>query len=293
MQKLSELLTNPILWVVLPLLAPGLIADWMKVWAGVVSWFTKRGDAKEATLAALIEKEGESVIAAVAQGKSIPDAIAHGKAAVIAAYAESHGELLKDVSDVLGDAISGKLSFKVKAPAVVSTGNASVTMPTALVLLACLFTGTAVAQTAPAQAEHLTLAQIENPPVPDHWEIGILPPGLRFNLTGLAPADFAGGLGATFNYLFGRVLLTPAGKPAIPWFGVSLFAQGGLNISDLLESENASIGAGVIFLNQLIVGWSVDLAAGGPNGASGLLTGKVSLANTGPVVFYNFALAQL
>lgn len=137
-------------------------------------------------------------------------------------------------------------------------------------------------------------AQIENPPVVDHWETSILTPGLRLNLKGAAPAAIAAGSGVAFDYLFGKVLVqAPNNGPKLPVFGVSLFSQGALNLSNVAATESLSAGAGVILFDAVTVGFSADLVAGGAGGASGLLTGNVSLANFAPVVFYSVSLGSL
>lgn len=182
----------------------------------------------------------------------------------------------------------------------VAPGGASVNMPkgyttSGMRLFLVLATGALVGllgATADAQvtsnAQVTSDAQIENPPVVDHWEAAILTPALRFNLKGSAPASVAAGSGVAFDYLFAKVM---SGKT--PVFGISLFAQGGINLNNLAATENGSIGAGVILFNVVTLGMGADLVSGGPGGASGLLTGNVSLANLFPVAFYSVSLAAL
>ena len=150
----------------------------------------------------------------------------------------------------------------------------------AVLLLACLLPFHAKAQ--------------EAPPTPDRWELAILTPGLRFDLTGTAPVEVAAQSGVGFDYLFGKLLFTTPQGAKLPWLGFSFFAQGGLDVSNLGESENAAIGVGCIILDSVTIGWYVDLAAGGPTGkASGLFTGNMTLGNTGPELFYSLPVSVL
>lgn len=148
------------------------------------------------------------------------------------------------------------------------------------------------------------MAQIENPPVADHWEAGILTPGLKFNLTGSAPASIGAGSGVDFNYLFGRYLYTTktldatTGKPLVlPWFGISLFAQGSINLvlsGTVSETESTSVGVGFILLDSLTLGWFAELVDAGPGvQTSGLFTNHLSLSDTGPELFYSVSLGAL
>ncbi len=166
-------------------------------------------------------------------------------------------------------------------------------------LLACLFAGGARAQTlvlTPTTENAIASiaeTQVENPVVIDHWVVGILCPGLRFDLKGAAPAAVAAGSGVSFNYIFGRYIYTSPNGVQHPWFGVSLFAQGAVNVSPgsiASTTETAAVGAGIIILNYVVFGWIVDLLAGGANGPSGVLAGQMSLANTGPVVLTSIPL---
>jgi hypothetical protein len=171
-------------------------------------------------------------------------------------------------------------------------GGATVNMPTPgkrgfarLWLLLALATAALFA--APA------LAQIESPPVVDHWEVAALTPGLRFNLKGSAPASVAAGSGVALDYLFGKYQITTPAGAKLPVFGVSLFTQGAINLSNLAATESAGIGAGCILFDSVTLGAAVDLIAGGPTGASGLLAGNLSLANIYPVAFYSISLGAL
>ena len=99
----------------------------------------------------------------------------------------------------------------------------------------------------------------------DHWIVGILCPGLRFDLKGAAPAAVAAGSGVSFNYIFGKYIYTSPNNVQHPWFGVSLFAQGAVNVSPgsvASTTETAAVGAGIIILNYVVFGWIVDLLAG-------------------------------
>lgn len=127
------------------------------------------------------------------------------------------------------------------------------------------------------------------PLVLDHWELAALTPGARFNVSGGAPVEFAAGSGIGFDYLFGKMLFTPPNTTTpIPWFGVSLFLQGSVNVTNLAETENATVGAGVIFLDHVTAAVCLDLAAASINGPpSGILTGTVGLQNLGIELFWS------
>ena len=295
---------SPLVWFVAALvLFPIAARLWLKGEAVVVGWLSARGDANEATLAALIGKEGANVIAAIAKGKTPEEAIADGKAAILVAWSESHNEFLADAERVAGDLITGKLRLHVAAQNL--TGITSVAplaatasnMPDlskpligAILLLACLLPFTAKAQIAPGA-------------VPDHWEAGILVPGLKFSLAGASPAAVGAGSGVGFSYLFGKYLYTtkqidPVTKAPVtlPWFGVTFFAQGDVSVllsGTVSENENAGVGAGLILLNSVTLGWFVDLVSVGSGVTSGLFTNHLSLSNTGPEIFYSVNLGAL
>jgi hypothetical protein len=171
-----------------------------------------------------------------------------------------------------------------------ATGNFPEAVKIGILLLACLLPFQAMAQIAPGA-------------VPDHWEAGILVPGLKFSLAGASPAAVGAGSGVGFSYLFGKYLYTtkqidPVTKAPItlPWFGVTFFAQGDVSVllsGTVSENENAGVGAGLILLNSVTLGWFVDLVSVGSGVTSGLFTNHLSLSNTGPEIFYSVNLGAL
>ena len=274
---------------------------------------------KTVPLADVLDICGQALEAAIkAEGAAGPTSwsIARAEQAALAVLTAHRPQLEGDALAELEVLVTSAVALKAGTPAVVNaTGinplapasNVASNMPDVtakplgfvglrtLIALATLALGVALARPA--------LAQIVPDPVPDHWAAGILTPGLRFNLTGGAPASVGAGSGVDFNYLFGKYLYTTkslnaqTGKPdTLPWLGISLFAQGAVNVllsGTISETEAASIGAGVIILNSITLGWGVDLVSAGGGQTSGLFTNHLSLANTFPVVFYSVNLGAL
>jgi hypothetical protein len=128
----DKLMTNPIAWSIAGLIVAPLASRlWLKLEAFVVGWLTARGNAPAADLAALIGDAGQGILTAVAAGKSPQDALAHAKAAVLAAYAADKGRALKDVEAELGLLVEGKLRLHANLAPVVAAapGGAAVNIP--------------------------------------------------------------------------------------------------------------------------------------------------------------------
>jgi hypothetical protein len=148
------------------------------------------------------------------------------------------------------------------------------TSHTAQALLAIMVLG--VASTSFAQ---------EVPPVPNQIEYSILTPGLRMPLNGTNPISLAAGSGAQISYLFAPTVNLPNGIVANV-IGVGAFCLGSVNLNPSSISETLSCGPEVVFLNRVSLGFASDLVSGGTNGLTGLLVGKISLANFAPVAFW-------
>jgi hypothetical protein len=141
-------------------------------------------------------------------------------------------------------------------------------------------------------------AQIEDPIIPDHWEIHLLVPGLKFNLAGAAPVAASVDSGIGFVYLFGKWQYDTGKKNAdgseikLPWLGVTFFAQGGVNISNLLESGFCAVGAGVVLLDGITLALAYDLVSATPE--DGLFERNESaLKSLAPEIFYSWPLPGL
>ena len=289
---------NPIVFGLLCAVAlPIAIKEWQAGWKRLIAWTVARKMGKTAALEGLIESAGEAVLTAIGQGKDPQDALAHGKAAVLQQYAAGKGVAVEALDGAVGETVEAGLRLKANiAPTVVPTelpaGNVTANAPllkSLVLVLALLIPFHAQAQIAP--------------PVADHWEAGILVPGLKFSLAGASPAAVGAGSGVGFSYLFGKYLYTtkqvdPVTKAPVtlPWFGVTFFAQGDVSVllsGTVSENENAGVGAGFILLNSVTLGWFVDLVSVGSGVTSGLFTNHLSLSNTGPEVFYSVNLGAL
>jgi hypothetical protein len=275
---------------------------------------------KTVPLADVLDICGQALEAAIkAEGAAGPTSwsIVRAEQAALAVLTAHRPQLEGDALAEIEVLVTSAVALKAGTPAVVNaTGinplapasNVASNMPDVtakplgfvsvrtLIALATLALGAALARPA--------MAQIENPPVADHWEAGILTPGLKFNLTGSAPASIGAGSGVDFNYLFGRYLYTTktldatTGKPLVlPWFGISLFAQGSINLvlsGTVSETESTSVGVGFILLDSLTLGWFAELVDAGPGvQTSGLFTNHLSLSDTGPELFYSVSLGAL
>jgi hypothetical protein len=292
--------SNPLVWTIAcALLLPIAIKEWQAGWKRLIAWTVARRMGKTAALEGLIESAGEAVLTAIGQGKDPQDALAHGKAAVLQQYAAGKGVAVEDLGGAVGETVEAGLRLKANiAPTVPATellaGNVTANAP----LLKSRVLVLVLALLIPFHAQ----AQIA-PPVADHWEAGILVPGLKFSLAGASPAAVGAGSGVGFSYLFGKYLYTtkqvdPVTKAPItlPWFGVTFFAQGDVSVllsGTVSENENAGVGAGFILLNSVTLGWFVDLVSVGSGVTSGLFTNHLSLSNTGPEVFYSVNLGAL
>ena len=175
--------------------------------------------------------------------------------------------------------------------------------------LACLcIAGGARAQTAdellvPAGlVSSLVPTQIA-PPIPDKWEITLLPPGIRGSFVGNAPVAVAATFGLHLAYLFGKATVAlpgaaqdPAtGQPKqTPLFGVGAFIVGGANISNAPATEAVTLGLDVVIADSVACGLGADAVAGGTGvKLSGFFVGTMSWANVAPMCFYSISLSAL
>ena len=106
----TAILNSPIAWGLFGLVfVPLIIHGWISLWRKAIDWTSRKGWAKTAKLESLIDSAGEGVLASMARGTSPQDALAHGKAAVIAAYAADKGIAVQEAASAVGELVESRL----------------------------------------------------------------------------------------------------------------------------------------------------------------------------------------